>query len=131
MTAVFADTFYFLALLNEKDDQHEKAVALSASIRRPVVTTAWILTELADGLSDTPGRVLFEPFVERLRSNSAHVSIVPPTEELFDRAIKLYRDRNDKGWSLTDCVSFITMKERQLLDALTADTTSNKPGSSR
>ena len=31
MKSVFADTFYFLALLNERDASHQRAVALSRS----------------------------------------------------------------------------------------------------
>ncbi|MDP7134637.1 MAG: PIN domain-containing protein, partial [Planctomycetota bacterium] len=30
-------------------------------------------------------------------------------------------ERLDKGWSLTDCVSFVVMQERGLVDALTTD----------
>jgi uncharacterized protein len=29
--------------------------------------------------------------------------------------------RRDKEWSLTDCISFVVMKERGLTEALTAD----------
>lgn len=52
MTTVFADTFFFLALLNGKDRTiHEKARAANA-IDRPVLTSAWVLIELADHLCD-------------------------------------------------------------------------------
>ncbi len=47
MTRVFADTFYFLALLNRKDEAHAKAVSYSGLIDK-LVTTEWVLTELAD-----------------------------------------------------------------------------------
>jgi len=49
MTKVFADTFYFLALLNKRDEAHAKALDLSSRIEK-LVTTEWVLTELADGL---------------------------------------------------------------------------------
>ena len=120
MTAVFADTFYFLALLNEKDDQHESVVALSASLTRPLITTGFVLTELADGLADTPGRVLFAPFVARFRADP-RASVVPASSELFEEAMHMYDERDDKEWSLTDCVSFITMTDRGITEALTAD----------
>jgi len=44
-----------------------------------------------------------------------------PSPELFDRGCELYTSRSDKEWSLTDCISFVVMKERGLTDALTPD----------
>jgi len=39
MTAIFADTFYFFAMLNPRDEAHRAAVSIQASLRRPLVTT--------------------------------------------------------------------------------------------
>lgn len=50
-----------------------------------------------------------------------NVEIVPLYEELYNRGWQLYRERRDKEWSLTDCISFIVMQERGLTDALTTD----------
>ena len=47
MTRVFADTFYYLALLDETDQFHDEAVTLTLDGRWPIVTTSWILVELA------------------------------------------------------------------------------------
>jgi uncharacterized protein len=49
------------------------------------------------------------------------VEIAPATSEAFAEGIKLYADRPDKDWSLTDCISFIVMKERGIIEALTGD----------
>lgn len=54
MRTVFADTFYFLALLNATDNAHAKAVAFTASFQGRLVTTGWVMTELADALAFTP-----------------------------------------------------------------------------
>ncbi len=48
MKSVFADTFYFLALLNERDAAHERAVAASRTAGLSLVTTEFVLIELAD-----------------------------------------------------------------------------------
>ena len=120
MTACFAETFYFLALLNRRDDAHREAIAIAQSLHRPIVTTGWVLTELADGLADTPGRMAFPRFLERFRSDP-RAEIVAMTDLLFDRAVGLYASRPDKAWSLTDCVSFVVMSDRGITDALTAD----------
>ena len=37
------------------------------------------------------------------------------------RALALYRDRADKTWGMTDCISFVVMRDHNLSDALTAD----------
>ena len=56
----------------------------------------------------------------RLRNDSL-VTIVPADKRLYDSGIALYRDRPDKAWSLTDCISFVVMKERGISEALTGD----------
>ncbi len=43
------------------------------------------------------------------------------TPELWQRGWNLYRSRPDKGWSLTDCISFVVMQDARLVDALTTD----------
>ena len=66
MTPVFADTFFFLALINRRDAAHAKAVAVATVQTRPLITTAWVLTELADGLATTPDRHLFQTILADL-----------------------------------------------------------------
>lgn len=120
MTPVFADTFYFLALLNERDAAHARAVNISESEVRPLLTTAWVLTEVADGLSRSAQRAMFGDLLDALRDDP-HATIVTSTEELFDAAVRLYRNRTDKHWSLTDCTSFVVMQRHGVSEALTAD----------
>ena len=50
-----------------------------------------------------------------------NVEIIPLSEELYKRGLRLYRERLDKEWSLTDCISFVVMQERGLTEALTTD----------
>jgi predicted nucleic acid-binding protein len=120
MTRVFADSFYFFAILNPRDEAHQKALEFATHHEDPLVTTAWVLTELADGLAVTAHRAAFLQLVERLRADSEN-EIVPPTEELMARGISLYDARPDKRWSLTDCVSFLVMEDRKITQALTGD----------
>jgi len=120
MNALFADTFYYLALLNPADAAHGRAVVLSRQLRGDQVTTTWVLTELADALAAPAQRGAFVALVDRLRANP-RVTVVPPTQDLFDRAVGLYANRPDKEWSLTDCVSFVVMDERGIIEALTGD----------
>lgn len=43
------------------------------------------------------------------------------TPELVQRGRRLYQERADKDWPLTDCISFIVMQDEGVRDALTAD----------
>lgn len=56
MRTVFADTYSFLALLNNTDEGHSKTLAFTATYRGRLLTTPWVLTELADALAGTPQR---------------------------------------------------------------------------
>ncbi len=49
------------------------------------------------------------------------VEIVPLDEQLVARAFQLYRQRMDKEWGMTDCISFVVMQERGIAGALTTD----------
>ena len=40
---------------------------------------------------------------------------------MFERGLDLFVNRPDKEWSLTDCISFVVMREHGLTEALTAD----------
>lgn len=120
MSRVFADSFYFFAVLNPKDEAHGKAMDFARQRDEPIVTTAWVLTELADGLAATAHRAAFSRLVTRLQADPEN-EILPPTEELMARGIALYDARPDKQWSLTDCISFVVMTEKHITDALTGD----------
>ena len=120
MIHVFADTFYFLALLNAKDTAHHKAMAFSQLQDVPLLTTAWVLTELADAPSSSVRRHAFHHVLSGLKADPETI-IVPASQNLFERGIDLYTARPDKDWSLTDCISFTVMEQYGVRDALTGD----------
>ncbi len=120
MSAVFADSFYFLARLNRDDAAHEQAVQIGTQETRPSVTTACVLTEVGDAMSSPANRPAFLRLLEVLQS-SPDVKVIPATAELFDRGVQLYAERPDKEWSLTDCISFVVITDENLTDALTGD----------
>lgn len=120
MTPPFADTFYYLALMNPDDRAHARAVAPAARSSGPVVTTAWVLTEVGDAMAAPALRPIFLDLMQSLRSD-AETAIIPPDPGLFARGLDLFARRPDKAWSLTDCISFAVMTERGLTEALTGD----------
>lgn len=120
MRAVFADTSYYGALLSPKDISHEVAARWARANRSQVVTTEFVLVELANAYSDPRERKVFRVFFEEVNADPDTI-IVPATAELFRAGLELFLARPDKEWSLTDCISFVVMKKRGLTDALTAD----------
>jgi uncharacterized protein len=40
---------------------------------------------------------------------------------LFQRGVDLFEQRQDKDWSLTDCLSFVVMRDEGISQALTGD----------
>lgn len=93
MTPVFADTYFFLALINPRDAAHPSAVAAANSRRGPLLTTAWVLTEVADGLARTPDRHLVAKIVADLDQEPRDI-VVPASQDLFDRGLRLYLARS-------------------------------------
>ena len=120
MKPLFADTFYFLALLHLDDDAHSRALGFSETCSEPLLTTAWVLTEVADALAVPGMRESFTRLLTALRGDPACM-IVPPTQTLFDQGVELYAERPDKDWSLTDCISFVVMRHQGVTQALTGD----------
>lgn len=120
MKPVFADTFYYLALTSKNDAFHDRAVRFARNLRVPVLTTAWVVTELADALAEAPRRGIFLTLLEGIR-NDPDVTILAPEASLYEDGLELYANRPDKDWSLTDCISFVVMDRLRLTAALTAD----------
>jgi len=120
VSEVFADTYYFLALLAPADEGHAAAVAASRTLPARLVTTAWVLVEVADALSGSATRLRGAGFIEDLERKPMFL-VLPGSRESFQAGLELYRSRPDKEWSLTDCISFVVMKERGIKEALTGD----------
>jgi uncharacterized protein len=117
MKLVFADTGYWAALLNPRDNLHERARAASVALG-PVrlITTELVLSELLASLGKLPTRATVIKSVDSIRQNP-NVEVVPQTSLQFAAAYERYRRFADKEWSLTDCASFDLMAARGIHDA--------------
>jgi uncharacterized protein len=120
MIPVFADTSYYLALLNPADAYHDAAVRCSQTVRSPILLTEFIIVELGNSLSRVQNRELFLKLVASLRDDP-NTTIVPASSDLIESGLRLFSARNDKDWSLTDCVSFVVMEQYSVTEALTSD----------
>ncbi|MBD2103074.1 type II toxin-antitoxin system VapC family toxin [Leptolyngbya sp. FACHB-261] len=123
MKAVFADTFYWVALANPRDQYHRKAKTVSQSLyQHQLITTDEVLVEFLSlfasyGIEMKQRAVLM---VQSILDNPS-IQVLPQTRASFLSGLKLYEQRLSKGYSLTDCITMETMRSHQLTDVLTAD----------
>jgi predicted nucleic acid-binding protein len=120
---IFADTGYWVALLNPGDNLHQKAQHLAKALQPVhIVTSEMVLTEVLNDFSKR-GEYLRDVATELIRDLRSHpnTTIIPQTSQQFDQALLLYTQRKDKQWSHTDCVSFNIMEENGIAEALAYD----------
>lgn len=117
---VFADTSFYAAIVSRRDQLHARAKEAASKISGPIVTTEFVLVETANFCTDGLRRTVYLQLVANLRK-APEVEIIPATSADFQRGLELFGARPDKDWSLTDCISFVVMRERELTEALTAD----------
>ena len=121
--AIFADTGYWIASTDPRDELHEKARQVAQQYKsRRIITSELVLVEFMDGMAKRGvwGRQKAVELIERVH-NDPNVDIVPMTTEQFRAALRRYWRHLDQRWSLTDCVSFLIMERLLLRDALAHD----------
>lgn len=114
---IFVDTGFFIGSLLPDDALRARVVKWIVSVKEPLLTTEFVLIEVADALSLPRNRRQIEPFIAALRRNALY-EIVPASPALFHDGLDLYARRSDKQWSLTDCISFALMQKRGISRAL-------------
>lgn len=85
-----------------------------------LVTTEWVLAEFGDAYCHPNDRADFVSLYRSL-ANHPRVKIIPAETRLFQRGVDFFEQRSDKNWSLTDCLSFISMRDEGITEALTGD----------
>ncbi len=90
------------------------------SLNEPVLTTDCVVLETFNNLSGFAIRERCHVVMNGLLSRP-DLKLIRAHSTLFDAALKLHRERPDRTWSLTDCISFVLMKQRDLTAALAFD----------
>ncbi len=127
MDRFFIDSAFIIALLREDDDHHSRAVQLADDLsersRVLFVTTHFVIAEVLAFVSRGGPRVRAAAIaqVSELAARQ-DCQILPSTEALFTRGLALYDERNDKRYSLADCVSMIVCRDLDITEVLTSDT---------
>ena len=123
MPQVFVDTAAWIALLNTSDALRAPAQAVLAQLRAQstrLITSEFVLLELANALSAPALRRSTIAFIESLPTLD-EVEIIALDTNLLAAGWELYRARPDKEWGLTDCVSFVIMRQAEITVAFTSD----------
>lgn len=117
---LFVDTGYIIALINENDQYHQQALALSEKYDgNRLVTTDSVLLEVGNALSRL-ARKSASLIINHFQT-AEEVILILMNPGLFSFAMKWYDKYPDKTWGLVDCVSFVVMSEMQLSQALAFD----------
>ena len=123
MSQIFADTYYWIALLNDKDQGHTAAQAVSQSLgQTKIVTTQEVLSEVLTHFSGF-GRLMRQSAAAFIRNILADpdIRVREQSDRSFFSGLSLYEARQDKEYSLTDCISMEEMRKEGIAEILTHD----------
>lgn len=123
MKTVFADAAYWIAMANPKDQWHNAARRARAELGDALlVTTDETLTEFLTALSKR-GSNLRDRSARTVRAIIANpnVKVIPQTRDSFSKGLERYEQRNDKSYSLQDCIIMNAMEAETITDILTSD----------
>lgn len=121
MRAVFADTFYWIALLNPRDESHNQVVRV-AQQKLETITTHAVLDEMLNHFANQGSFMRQRAYEFSLAiTQSSEANLIPHCYHYRQAGLDLYGQRLDKGYSLTDCVSMVVMRAHGIREALTHD----------
>ena len=125
MKSVFADTGFWIAIINPRDQWHLEACNISESLyfkQVRIYTSEMVLTELLNFFCAFPSFIRKQAAIKVQEiKQSQNLTVIPQNSKQFDLALQLYLLREDKQWSLTDCSSFLMMEELKIAVALSHD----------
>jgi predicted nucleic acid-binding protein len=116
----FVDTSAWFAYVNAADTDHK---AVSRTLKRAAVrllTTNFVFDETVTLCARRLGHNVAERVGETLRDPEV-VDMIRLTADDEEAAWQLFLERPDKGYSFTDCTSFVTMRLRSLQTAIAVD----------
>lgn len=123
MEEIFADAFYWIALANPADQWHTAAKQFNEENPSVLlITTEEVLTEFLNYFAESGERRrrIVGAMCEQVLTHP-NITVILQTHESFSQGLDLYRQRDDKGYSLTDCISMSLMREREIQKVLTHD----------
>lgn len=123
MQKVFADSVYWIALINPRDQWRSAAITASLKLENArIFTTDEVLIETLNHFAEAGSH--FREVVSREIQGillAPEISILDATHDNFLNGLEMFRERLDKGYSVTDCISMLSMREHRISEVLTHD----------
>ncbi len=120
MNVIFVDTSGWFATAARKDYDHPAARRFFEANRLPLLTTDYVVDETVTLFQARLDHNAAIRFLDSIQASS-RVQLYFLAQDDIERAMQLFRDRPDKGWSLTDCASFTLMGNLGIATAFTFD----------
>lgn len=123
MNSLFLDTSFIIALEDADDQNHDKAMLYWRKFKKKpckLVTTSYIFDETVTLLKRRLGFVKASEVGKRLLESSL-IEMVYILQEDFIKGWEMFLKHKDKGYSFTDCLSFLMMEKMNINKALTFD----------
>lgn len=119
---IFADTFYWVALLNRRDGANRAVLEFSRLLNAAtLITTDEVLIELLAFCAAEQQLRVEAALTMREILDGGNVQAIPQSRAGLLEGLALYQARPDKGYSLTDCISMQAMRREGITDVLTND----------
>ena len=126
ITPIFFDSVFIVALHNNADQHHDKAIRVMEEVLAEFypyarVLTDFIMDEAVTYIKDR-GRNTLLAIEAALRIKEGvdyRLELITPEE--FQESYLLFVKLRDKGWSFTDCTSYIWMKKHGVKYAVSMD----------
>lgn len=123
MEPVFIDTGYLIALEMKSDQNHQAAVSHwqnAVKAAPPLVTTSYVFDEVVTFFNSRGHHAKAVEVGSRLLSGGS-IQLVQVDAAMFHSGWQYFQKHQDKRYSLTDCISFIVMKNLNIGTAYAFD----------
>ena len=122
MNPIFVDTSALIALGSQMDGFHQQAKILRKELvqaKRKFVTTHAVILEIGSYFSQTDFRRIAVQLIEDIQQAGSWECL--PSDPWMEKAIVLFKERPDKGWSLVDCISILVANDKGITEIFTND----------
>lgn len=119
---IFADSSYFIAITDRKDQWHERAMKLSMKAHSKVVVTDLILSESVTAVGARGGGKAGLVLYEYISDNCETVFV---TKDTFEEAMHIFL-KYDGTLSVADAATVLVMKSRGIKSILSFDSDFDK-----
>ena len=120
---VFVDTGVWYAMADKSDQYHKKATEYTKKLVTSninFVTTNLVVHETLMLLSRKTSKAAAIKFLDMIYSQD-NIEIIENEDSIEQKAYRIFKKYADQDFSITDCLSFVIMKENRIKKAFTFD----------